>query len=374
MARTERAPGVRLGQVAGVPVYVAHSWLLVAALVTVLFGSGLAPQLGALAYAVGVGYALAFFVAVVVHEAAHAAAARLVGLPPTHIVITFWGGHTQFESEAVSPGRSVWVAVVGPLANGALALGGWLALGVVGTAGPDDTATAVAARLLLAFTLTNALLAGFNLLPGLPLDGGRVLEALVWRITGSRASGTVAAGWGGRVVAVLAVAFAAWPLLEGRQPRLLSVVWAAVIGAMLWSAAGQAIRSARVRGRAERLDLRSVMRPVVAVAPGTSVADLPLAGAEAVVVLDGSGSVAAVVDDVAAAAVPVPRRHEVRVESVARPHQPDAVLDVSLAGDALIAAVQRAGRERLLVTDAGRVVGVVDVEHVVRALVAPVRR
>lgn len=374
MARTERAPGVRLGQVAGVPVYVAHSWLLVAALVTVLFGSGLAPQLGALAYAVGVGYALAFFVAVVVHEAAHAAAARLVGLPPTHIVITFWGGHTQFESEAVSPGRSVWVAVVGPLANGALALGGWLALGVVGTAGPDDTATAVAARLLLAFTLTNALLAGFNLLPGLPLDGGRVLEALVWRITGSRASGTVAAGWGGRVVAVLAVAFAAWPLLEGRQPRLLSVVWAAVIGAMLWSAAGQAIRSARVRGRAERLDLRSVMRPVVAVPPGTSVADLPPAGAEAVVVLDGSGSVTAVVDDVAAAAVPVPRRHEVRVESVARPHQPDAVLDVSLAGDALIAAVQRAGRERLLVTDAGRVVGVVDVEHVVRALVAPVRR
>lgn len=374
MARTERTPGVRLGQVAGVPVYVAQSWLLVAALVTVLFGSGLAPQLGALAYAVGVGYALAFFVAVVVHEAAHAAAARLVGLPPTHIVITFWGGHTQFESEAVSPGRSVWVAVVGPLANAALALGGWLALGVVGTAGPDDTGALVATRLLLAFTLTNALLAGFNLLPGLPLDGGRVLEALVWRITGSRASGTVAAGWGGRVVAVLAVAIAAWPLLEGRQPRLLSVVWAALIGAMLWSAAGQAISSARVRGRAERLDLRSVMRPVVAVAPGTPVADLPPASGQAVVVLDAAGAVTAVVDDVAAAAVPVPRRHEVPVESVSRPHEPGAVLDVSLAGDALIAAVQQAGRERLLVTDAGRVVGVVDVEHVVRALVAPVRR
>lgn len=375
MARTERAPGVRLGQVAGVPVYVAQSWLLVAALVTVLFGSGLAPQLGALAYAVGVGYALAFFVAVVVHEAAHAAAARLVGLPPTHIVITFWGGHTQFESEAVSPGRSVWVAVVGPLSNGALALGGWLALGVVGTSGPDDTATAVAARLLLAFTLTNALLAGFNLLPGLPLDGGRVLEALVWRVTGSRARGTVAAGWGGRVVAVLAVGYAALPLLDGRQPRLLTVVWAALIGAMLWSAAGQAISGARVRGRAERLDLRAVMRPVVPVAAGTPVADLPPGGdGAAVVVLDGDGTVTAVVDDLAAAAVPGPRRHEVLVESVSRPHEPGAVLEVSLTGDALIAAVQRAGRGRLLVADGGRVVGVVEVEHVVRALVAPVRR
>lgn len=370
MAPTQRGPGIRLGQVAGVPVYVAQSWLLVAALITVLFGSQLAPQLGALAYGVGVGYALALFVAVLVHEAAHAGAARVVGLPPTHIVITFWGGHTQFESEAVSPGRSVWVAVVGPLANAVLALVGWLALGAV------DGDEAVTTRLLLAFTITNVLLAAFNLLPGLPLDGGRVLEAVVWRLTGRRSAGTVAAGWGGRAVAVLAVGYAALPLLDGRQPRLLTVVWAALIGAMLWSAAGQAISGARIRGRAERLDLRAVMRPVVAVAAGSPVTALPTAvpGAPAVLVVDASGRVVAVVDEAAAAAVPVPRRDEVRVESVSRSQDGTAVLDASLTGDALIEAVQRVGRGRLLVVEAGRVVGVVDVEHVVRALVAPVRR
>ncbi len=369
MAATQ-TPGVRLGQVAGVPVYVARSWLVVAALITVLFGSQLAPQLGALAYAVGVGYALALFVAVLVHEAAHAAGARVVGLPPTHIVITFWGGHTQFESEAVSPGRSVWVAVVGPLANGVLALVGWLALGAVGDG------EAVAARLLLAFIITNVLLAGFNLLPGLPLDGGRVLEALVWRLTGSRSRGTVAAGWGGRVVAVLAVGYALLPLLEGRQPRLITVVWAALIGAMLWSAAGQAISGARIRGRAERLDLRRVMRPVLAVAPGTPVADLPASGpgGPALVLLDPAGRVVAVVDELAVAAVPVPARATVRVESVARTHQSSAVLDASLSGDALIGAVQRVGTGQVLVVDDGRVVGMVETEHLVRALVAPAKR
>jgi Zn-dependent protease len=370
MAGTQHAPGVRLGQVGGVPVYVAQSWLLVAALITVLFGSQLTQQLGALAYAVGVGYALALFVAVLVHEAAHAGAARVVGLPPTHIVITFWGGHTQFESEAVSPGRSVWVAVVGPLANGALALVGWLALGVVGDG------EAVATRLLLAFTITNVLLAAFNLLPGLPLDGGRVLEALVWRLTGRRSTGTIAAGWGGRVVAVLAVGYAALPLLEGRQPRLITVVWAALIGAMLWSAAGQAISGARIRGRAERLDLRAVMRPVVVVAPGTPVSSLPAAGpgGPALALLDGAGQVVAVVDEQAVAAVPVPSRAGVRVESVARRHPSSAVLDASLTGDALIAAVQHAGTGQALVVDDGRVVGLVEVEHLVRALVAPTRR
>ena len=186
----QTAPGWKVGQVAGVPVLVSQSWLLIAALVTVLFGQQLAPVLGAVGYLVALGYAGALFLAVLVHEAAHAVAARAVGLPPTHIVITFWGGHTQFESEAASAGRSVLVAVVGPLANGVLAAVAWVLAGAV-------DGGAVAGRLLLAFTITNLFLAVFNLLPGLPLDGGRVLEALVWRITGSRSTGTLVAGWAG---------------------------------------------------------------------------------------------------------------------------------------------------------------------------------
>ena len=368
----QAAPGWKVGQVAGVPVHVSQSWLLIAALVTFLFGGQLAPVLGATAgYLVALGYAGALFVAVLVHEAAHAVAARAVGLPPTHIVITFWGGHTQFESEATSAGRSVLVAVVGPLANGALAAVAWV------LASAFDTG-AVAGRLLLAFCVTNLFLAVFNLLPGLPLDGGRVLEAVVWRATGRRGTGTLVAGWAGRVVAVLAVLYALLPLLQGRPLRLFTVVWAALIGAMLWSAAGQAIAGARIRGRAERVRLAAMMTPAVAVPAGTSLAALarsladgsgrPDGAVPAVVLVDHAGGVQGLLDPAAAQAVPPGRLHEVQVEQVSRRHDPSAVLDAGLTGDALITALQQARAGDAVVLDGGRVVGVVPVDEVIAVL------
>jgi Zn-dependent protease len=368
----QAAPGWKVGRVAGVPVHVSQSWLLIAGLVTFLFGGQLAPVLGATAgYLVALGYAGALFVAVLVHEAAHAVAARAVGLPPTHIVITFWGGHTQFESEATSAGRSVVVAVVGPLANGVLAALAWVLAGTLEGSG-------VAGRLLLAFCITNLFLAVFNLLPGLPLDGGRVLEALVWRVTGSRSTGTLVAGWAGRVVAVLAVLYALLPLLQGRGLRLFTVVWAALIGAMLWSAAGQAIAGARIRSRAERVRLPAMMTPAVAVPAGTSLASLAgsLAGraekagggVPAVVLIDDDGSVLGVLDPAAAQAVPPGRLHEVQVEQVSRRHHPSAVLDVRLTGDALITALQQARAGDAVVLDEGRVVGVLPVDEVIAVL------
>lgn len=366
------APGWKVGRVAGVPVYVSQSWLLIAALVTFLFGQQLAPQLGGGGYLVAFGYAVALFMAVLVHEAAHALAARAVGLPPTHIVITFWGGHTQFESEAASAGRSVLVAVVGPLANGVLALLAFLVSGALASDTLDGGA--VAGRLLLAFTITNLFLAVFNLLPGLPLDGGRVLEAVVWRITGSRSTGTVVAGWAGRVVAVAAIGYALLPLLQGRPLRLFTVVWAALIGSMLWSAAGQALKGAQIRSRAERLDLQAMMRPAVAAPAASTLAALADAmrahrgTALAVVVVDPDGAVRGVLDPQAVQAVPQDRHAEVLVEQVSRRHDPRAVLDAHLSGDALIDALQGIDSGDAVVVDAGRVVGVVPVAEVVATL------
>ncbi len=374
----QAAPGWKVGHVAGVPVHVSQSWLLIAALVTFLFGQQLAPGLGGAGYLVAFGYAVALFLAVLVHEAAHAVAARAVGLPPTHIVITFWGGHTQFESEAASAGRSVLVAVVGPLANGVLALLSFLVSGAFSTDTLDGGA--VAGRLLLAFTITNVFLAVFNLLPGLPLDGGRVLEALVWRITGSRSTGTVVAAWAGRVVAVLAIAYALLPLLQGRPLRLFTVVWAALIGAMLWSAAGQALKGAQIRSRAERLDLAVLVRPAVPVASGSTLAVLADAmrahrgTAVAMVVVDAGGAVRGVLDPQAVQAVPAERHGEVLVDQVARRQDPGAVLDVHLAGDALIDAVQRIDAGDAVVVDGGKVIGVVPVGEVVAHLLGAVTR
>src|SRR5699024_9835058 len=98
--------------------------------------------------------------------------------------------------------------------------------------------------------LSNAVVAAFNLLPGLPLDGGQVLEAIVWRLSGNRISGTIVAGWGGRVVVIALVAIMLLrPLLLGHSPSILTAVWVVALGAYLWFGSTAAINSAKARRR-----------------------------------------------------------------------------------------------------------------------------
>lgn len=360
------APGWRIGAVAGVPVYVARTWLVIAALVVALFGPGLAqayPDLGVLAYGVAAVYALALLGSVLLHEVAHAVAAQQVGLPPQHIVITLWGGHTQFTSQAVSPGRSLLVAVVGPAANGVLAVAVWLVLQVL-------PVTGVGYSVLLSLAVTNAFVAVFNLVPGLPLDGGRVLEALIWKVTGRRHTGTFVAAWAGRLVAVAVLLYALAPLLSGGTPRLLLVVWAAMIGGMLWTSAGQALKGAQVDRRALSVSLSSLMQPAVVVPAGASLAHALAIGHDgAVVLVSDQGAPLGVLDRAASAQV-LPERHDlVTVASVARRLDPGAVLDVRLTGEALLEALRsRPETESYAVVDGGVVVGLLPVRSVLAAL------
>ncbi len=258
---TSTRPGIPLGRVMGVPIWLAPSWFVVAAVVILVFEPSVASasDVGRPAtFVVAAAFVVLLLVSVLLHELAHAAAALRLGMPVTEIVATVWGGHTQFEDDAPTPGRSAVVAVVGPLANAALALVGVLALTVV-----DD---GVARLLLIALVATNALVAAFNLAPGLPLDGGRVVEAAVWAATGRRGRGTLVAGWCGRAVAALVVVWSLGrPLLEGRTPGLVTVVWTVAIAAMLWQGAGGAIAVGRLRDAADDLDLARFTVPAVAV-------------------------------------------------------------------------------------------------------------
>lgn len=252
--------GVSLGRVLGVPVRVAPSWFVIAVVVVVLFAPSVEQSTGLAAPAtwlVAALYAVLLLASVLVHEIAHAAAARVLGLPVTEIVANLWGGHTQFSDESPSPGSTAFVAVVGPLSNAALSVAGWLALSVV-----DD---GVPRLLLLALVLTNGFVAVFNLLPGLPLDGGRVLEAGVWAVTGDRAKGTLAAGWCGRVVAAALILWMIGrPLARGEQPQLTTVVWSAMIAALLWQGATSAIGVARLRRSAASVRLADLVQPALA--------------------------------------------------------------------------------------------------------------
>lgn len=369
--RNRRHPeGWEVGRLLGVPVVLARSWFLIAGAVTLLFGPSIAqrePALGASAYVVAFVYAVLLLVSVLVHELGHAVVARATGTPASRIVLNLWGGHTQFEAESTTPGRSMLVAVVGPLTNAVIAVIGWFALAAVDADG-------VTYLLLLALALTNGFVAVFNLVPGLPLDGGRVLEALIWKISGDRSAGMVAAGWVGRAFAVLLVAWVLLrPLLQGQQPGLVSVVWSAMIGALLWQGAGEAIRSAGVRRRLAAATAGALVRPAVAVDWNTSVDDaLRLAathGVREVVLVAPDGRPAGVLDPAAADAVPADRRSAVRTASAARALPDGAVVDVRLSGQALLDALSRLpGEEWVGVDGAGRVVGVLRSADVVAAI------
>ncbi len=296
----------------GVPVYIGRSWIFVALAITALFGptvANITPQIGLGAYAVAAFFAVLLLISVLVHEAAHAVTARRYGFTVQRIVADFWGGHTAYHGEQTKPGAAAAVAFAGPMANAALAGVGWLALQTVDTE--------IVALLLIAFTYANAFVAIFNLLPGLPLDGGFLLEALVWKATGSRGAGTLAAGWVGRALVVaLAVYAVVLPLVNGQQPGLYRIIWTVLIGGFLWSGATQAVRSGRSRRRFEAITLASVWRPVTPVPANLSVESVPWNQAPLWLVTGEQDEPIGIVDPAALAAVPAGGRSSTPVSAV----------------------------------------------------------
>jgi Zn-dependent protease len=320
---TRPAPGLRLATIGGVPVYVGRSWPIIALIIVATFGPSVAnsrPELGLGAYAVALAYTLLLLVSVLAHEAAHAVVATRVGYRVNRVVADLWGGHTAYDSSNARPGASALVAIAGPAANALLALVGWLAA-------PHVTGD-ITSLLVGALVYTNAFVAVFNLLPGLPLDGGFLVDSLVWRITGSRESGLIAAGWCGRVVTVLVVlAFVGWPLLNGRSPDLFNLLWALIIGGFLWVGATNAIRTGHASRLLSGIRIDSVWRRAASLpAHATAAEALALRtsgpGGSAVVVEDDGRNAIGLLDDDALRAIPEQSLSGVSVTSVMR-QQPE---------------------------------------------------
>lgn len=368
----QRSKGFVVGRVAGAPVIVTPSWFLAAIVLTFLFLPSVqarSPQLGAGAYLVAFVFVLLLFASVFLHEVAHALVARARGQNVTELAVTLWGGHTAYTGGLRGPLDGFLVAVVGPLTNLALAAGFWFAF-------QASPVLNVASYLLWAGAVSNAFVGFFNLLPGLPLDGGQILESLVWAVTGRRTSGTVAAGWVGRVVAVGVLVWAlVLPIVSGGGLDITTVVWSALIGAFLWAGAGAAITNGRRREAVEGLSAGALATPVLVLPLGSTVADAfsvrAAAGTVHRVVVVGHGDVPlAVVDDDAAAAVPAASRAATGVDAVAVPFVRGSEVPPGLAGtDLLDHLAGRSGGARLVpVVDGGRVTGVLDLADVARAV------
>ncbi len=330
---------------------------------------GFAPYLGPGAtYAVAGVFVVLLFASVFLHELAHGFVARAHGLQVHEFAITLWGGHTSFAGGGATPRTSALIAVVGPVTNLVLAGGTW----ALAQAVPSRS---LLAAVLLSATYANAFVGVFNLVPGLPLDGGRVLEAAVWRATGDRYRGTRVAGWAGRLVAVVVVLVAIGvPLSRGQEPGLFGVLWAVLIGGFLWSGASAAMTGAAAQRAVEGLSAQRIGRAAAVVMLGSTVGDAAraaqAAGVTHVVVLAADGRPAAYVDAAAAAAVPLEAYPTTDVLAVAVPIPVGAVVDAGATGADLARTVNRVAVHSpvMAVVDAGRVTGLLFTRDVVAAL------
>src|SRR5438309_1177567 len=195
---------IKLFRIFGIQIGLHYSWLLIALLVTLsLVGqfSATDPQWGAtVIWAVSIITALLFFVTIVLHELSHAAIAKMRGLPVKSITLFALGGVAQIEKEASDPKTEFWMGIVGPITSAVI---GGLCLAIAALIGWDPTALHQSPQLamLVWLGIINIALAVFNMVPGFPLDGGRVLRAIVWWITGNGERATRIAATTGQGIA-----------------------------------------------------------------------------------------------------------------------------------------------------------------------------
>ncbi|MYY01589.1 site-2 protease family protein [Streptomyces sp. ATexAB-D23] len=383
--REDPGGGILMGRPFGVPVYVAPSWFVVAALITWVFGGQLdrvLPDLGAARYLVALFFAVAFYASVLVHELAHTVAALHYKLPVRRIQLQFFGGVSEIEKESETPGREFVLAFVGPLLSLVLAGVFYVPLLFV------ERGT-VPAVLLGGLMISNLIVAAFNLLPGLPLDGGRMLRAVVWKITGKPMSGTVAAAWVGRALAVITLV--GLPLLTrtgalGNDPGEISgmetvtdALLAAILAAIIWTGAGNSLRMARLREHLPDLRARSLTRRAVPVEAATPLSEALRraneAGARALVVVDGTGAPKALVRETAIVGIPEHRRPWVAVSGLAQDLTDGMKVSAELAGEALLDRLKATpATEYLVVEETGEIYGVLSTADVERAFVAAMAR
>lgn len=367
-----RTRGWRIGTLGGAPVVLTAGWLLVAAVLVAVIGPWLQSRLGlgVEAYLWALSVPALLLLSVLAHELAHGLAAKVRGIRAREYVITLWGGHTSFGSSLATPADSAIVSVAGPAANVLLAVLGWLVGG---------TTDGLAGLAMTAFTYTNGFVALFNLLPALPMDGGKLLEAAIWATTRDRLQGMLVAGRAGQVLAITVVVVSlGWPLAHGQRPSVSTAIWAVVVGAVLWSGAQASVRHAKAQMGARGLDLVPLARAAVAVdgsatvaqVDGVAAAGTPAGTSPAVVVLDQGRPVALVAAE-AWQSVPPDLRGSTPVSAVATPLPAVSVLTV-LQGPAAAARVARAaqaGARHLVLVDPRRgLLGVVAVADVVRRL------
>ena len=280
-------PSIRLIKVFGIPIEINFSWIFIFLLITYLLANQFGqfypgwPVLGQWVLALVIAFA--FFLSVLAHELSHSLVALRSGIPVRSITLFFFGGVSQLSHEARRPYTEFLVTVVGPLSSIFLALvfGGWLLLLTDGTPSGETvllilftvqeqtSPLEVALRLLF---VINLMLGLFNMLPGFPLDGGRVLRAVLWGVSGSYWRATQIAVRSGQGLGGLMVLGGVALAVKYFHIFGISGAWMALIGGGLFSAATATYRQERTKEGLRNYRINDVMTGYLWTLPG----DMPL--------------------------------------------------------------------------------------------------
>ncbi len=364
---------IRLGRIAGIRVGMNWSvlvvfWLITWSLAGERFPHQYPGRPPAAYWAAGLATALLFFASLLAHEMGHALVARRAGAAVEGITLWLFGGVASIRGESTDPRAELRFTVVGPLVS--LGLAGTFALVALalGASGAPDLS--VGASWWLA--IINAVLAGFNLVPAFPLDGGRALRAVLWRRRRDRVSATRTAAAAGRAFGYLLIAAG---LLEFALVLSLGGLWFVFLGWFLLGAARAEESSVLLRAALRHVRVADIMsRDPVAVPAGTTVAEFIEDFAMAhrfttFPVRDPAGSVVGLVTLSRIKEVPRDRRATTSVGEVACPL---AEVPTAAPGDPAVVLLERMREDRAdgraLVLEDGRLAGIVSPRDVRRAL------
>ncbi|MGS0688817.1 M50 family metallopeptidase [Nakamurella sp. GG22] len=359
------ANGVVVGRIAGVPISVAPSWVLSVVIIGALGVPVIAqvvPGTGPfVAVAVSVLLGLLLGASVLAHELGHCLAARLLGMNVVGVRLYLLGGVSELQRVPRSPREEAVIAAAGPAVSAVLAGLSWL---VVQLTEPGT----VTWLLVMLLALSNLVVAVFNVLPALPLDGGRVLRAAVWVLTGNRRTGTTVAVIGGYLISLLLVGYAVALLIGDGADALLPAGIAVAMALFV------AVGAAAERGRRARstwpagLPLTALARPVVQLPGETPIAlALQAAGGRAVLVIGPDGVTRGVLDSRAAQDLVL--RAPGAPTSLASIHlPPESIVLPDDAPAAVVGRARRAGSAAfLLIDEAGRPAGLLHREDILAA-------
>jgi Zn-dependent protease len=361
--------GIRIGRIFGIPIVIDTSWLVIFFLIVFFFWGDLVdaqrrevvePVGDAALWLAALFGALLFFSSVLVHELSHSVVAVRRGTPVRRIRLFIFGGVSEIEAEAPNPQDEFLISVAGPASS--FVLGGAF-LGLAALIGNGS----ILDQLLTRLGWVNLLLGAFNLLPGFPLDGGRVLRSIVWRATGDYGRATQVAGNGGRIIAGLMIAVGVLSVfLRGDFGGL----WWIVLGWFLFQAAGAALAQLTIKEGLDGVVAAQLMTHTPVAVDGdltlqTVFDDFFMAQNVSAFPVLREGRVRGLISLKQLGEVPRNQWNEVLVSDAMQVLQPEDAVGADTPAEDLLAKLSGTG-QRVVVVEEGRLVGIVSPSDITR--------